>query len=649
MTEVKILELLKQPLSCSRFIKRLNADSKIPTITDAVKLVEGGDDAKKSGFHTPRSVSKGSHFAYCIPSDRKEYKQLLTNDKALKEFNLAPDDDLKKILDGEKVYYDTERGIFPYSSNYSGFQFGQFAGQLGDGRVVNLFDLKDMHGNWQTLQIKGSGLTPFSRFADGKAVVRSSIREFIISESLHAIGIPSTRALQLTLLPSTKARRGASMEMCANYCRFSPSWIRLGHFDTYRWKFDLDSMVRLSDYVIEEVFKEKLVDIDLNIFTKDYFPEDEGPTNDTMAINSKDCTKYDGMFRKVVTSNAECVAYWQAYGFLNGVLNTDNTSIMGLSMDYGPFSFMDRFDPTYTPNHDDSMKRYSFSNQPGVIWWNLLQFGQAISVLLGAGKHNLKTVLSAKDISSIDPGTQRQLLDRVNSVIGLSANEYKYTFTKKYCDLMAMRLGIDLQLPSEISEESVEVTARTVKEFLSTVVEPLLDLISHTKIDYNNFFLNLQKYNGSLSSEDGFLGLDPAYVSIFFDKDDYEILDDYFTRGANKTSDTRALLEQLQSLVSWTDVYKQRLHSANRREIATAVNPQFIPRSWIFEEVIDDITRQLRDADTLDLSGLQKLFKMSANPYNNQLWDEELRPDLHEKWQRQPQESQLMKQASCSS
>lgn len=660
MAETKILELLRQPsLSCSRFIKRLNADSKVSTIANAISLLEGGDEeAIKSGFHTPRQVSKGSHFAYCVPSNRKEYKPLLTSDKALQDLNLSKDDaELAKILDGESVHYDSERGIFPYSHNYSGFQFGQFAGQLGDGRVVNLFDLKDSKGTWQTLQIKGSGLTPFSRFADGKAVLRSSIREFVISEALHAIGIPSTRAIQLSLLPTTKAMRGASMEQCANYCRFSPTWIRLGHFDTYRWRFDLDSMVKLSDYVIEKVFHNKLVETDLNLFTKDYFPdEDDGNSNHTTAMNTRDGTKYDGMFRKVVTLNAECVAYWQAYGFLNGVLNTDNTSIMGLSMDYGPFSFMDRFDPTYTPNHDDSMKRYSFGNQPGVIWWNLLQFGQAISVLLGAGKHNLKTVLAAKEISNIDQGTQRQLLDRVNSMIGLCANEYKYTFTKKYCELMALRLGVRLDLPSPrvIEEEDMENSATTIKEFLSTVVEPLLELIRHTKVDYNGFFIGLQNYTGNffISGEGrSFDGLDPQYVSLFFSKEDYGILDDYFNDSSAKTqsSDTRANLEYLQSLATWTKNYKQRV-TAERTNIASAVNPQFIPRSWIFEEVIDDLAMQLRDAPTtLDLSRLQKLFKMSSNPYNPELWDNKLRADLQERWQKTPEESKLMKQASCSS
>lgn len=641
-----LVEALKNPLlSSSRLIKLLRADSKVPTVAAAIKLIETHGPIHES-FHTPRHVDKGAHFAYSIPQNRTGYSPLLVNEKALKDMNIIRDQELTKILDGETLYYDESRAIFPYSTNYAGFQFGQFAGQLGDGRVVNLFDLKDKSGEWQTLQIKGSGLTPFSRFADGKAVLRSSIREYIISESLHAIGIPSTRSLQLTLLPTTKAQRGGTVEPCANYCRFAPTWLRLGHFDIYRWKFDIQSMAKLSDYVIEEVFHNNIEQEDLNEYTIDYFPDEPGqPNPECTAIDSKSTTKYDLMFRKIVNLNAECVAYWQAYGFLNGVLNTDNTSILGLSIDFGPFSFMDQFDPQYTPNHDDSMRRYCFANQPGIVWWNLLQFGQAISVLLGSGKYNLPTVLKAKDIGDIDKGTQRQLLDRVNSLIHLCGNEYKYRFTSKYVELMAKRLGVDVD--AVIPEGDKQTRAKHINIFLKETIEPLLEVLQYTKVDYNNFFYKLEEYNGSQhvnnDSLDDFMGLNPHYVRLFFSAEEFALLGRYYCGEHTMNSDVKAALEYLQKIKQWTTTLG-KLPRSNAKH----VNPKFIPRSWMFEEVIDDLTLQLRDGHKPDLSALQKLSNMSTNPYDPAQWDQ-TRPDLQERWLQEQHPSKLMKQASCSS
>lgn len=218
-----IINALKNS-AASHFIKKLTADTSLSSIQEAINVVQqynATDPVRLKLFHTPRMVSQGAHFAFCLPTKKPHYKPLLLSQNALDEFNLVQDQDLEKILSGEKVYYSDS--IFPYSTVYSGFQFGSFAAQLGDGRVVNLFDLKDKcSGQWQTFQLKGAGMTPFSRFADGKAVLRSSIREFIMSEALHSIGIPSTRAMQLTLLPGTKAQR-RTQEPCAVVCRFAPS------------------------------------------------------------------------------------------------------------------------------------------------------------------------------------------------------------------------------------------------------------------------------------------------------------------------------------------------------------------------------------------------------------------------------------------
>lgn len=311
---ISILKALQQSGS-SKLIQRLNPDQTVPSIAKAIELIETHqltDPQRITAFHTPRFVSPGSHFSFTTPFQRPHYKPLLVATDTLRdEFQLDPttDPNLTKILSGAKVYYtDT---IFPYSLAYAGYQFGSFAGQLGDGRVHNLFSL-----NNQVFQLKGSGITPFSRFADGKALLRSSIREFIISGALHAMNVPSTRALQLTLLPGTRAlREGGRREPCAVVCRVAPSWIRLGSFDMFKWRPHLPGLVKLTDYCIDEVFqsgKDFPRELNWNRFDRDYFPDEEGQASASCSLPLDDVSQYDLFFRHVVNLNANTVAFWQA-------------------------------------------------------------------------------------------------------------------------------------------------------------------------------------------------------------------------------------------------------------------------------------------------------------------------------------------------
>lgn len=659
-----IMNVLKET-GTSRFIKCLTPDAMVPSVTKAIELVEqesskvDPESPREKAFHTPRIVSPGSHFAYTIPQRRPHYRPLIKSTLTHEELGLQADEKLEKLLSGEDVYIDGERGIFPYSMVYAGFQFGQFAGQLGDGRVVNLFDIKDSHGKYQTLQLKGSGMTPFSRFADGKAVLRSSIREFIICESLYQIGIPSTRALQLTLLPKTRATRGMAFEPTAVVCRVAPSWIRLGNFDMLRWKPDLKALLKLSNYTIDQVFgKETTALPDVNGFKEDQFA-DEG--DEARSIGDvTDTTKYDQLFRNVVRKNAECVAYWQTYGFMNGVLNTDNTSIMGLSIDYGPFSFLDRFDPAFTPNHDDVQGRYSFQNQPSVIWWNLVQFAQSIAILIGAGGKHIDSVIALQDdMKPLPAQVEEDVTKRANDLIGLVAHEYKYVFTTKYAQLMSQRLGIDLSLDtSEIAK-----TSTVVKDFCSTIMEPLLEILRKTEVDYNNFFVNLQNYKGPIFDEtNGVKGLDKNYIAIFFNTQQQIKLQTYYADEAHfldtDSGETRLLVEHLENLVTWSRLYKDLAPNQQERyEISKRFNPLFTPRSWIFDEVIDHFVdeqrSELNDPDApIDTAPLQKLLLMCSHPYDASKWEPALRPDLQESWasvEHAETADKLMKQASCSS
>ncbi|QLG71074.1 hypothetical protein HG535_0B01120 [Zygotorulaspora mrakii] len=672
-----ILKVLKES-GRSRFIKELTPDALVPTIEKAIKIAneeeqnqnddsESDQRLRDKAFHTPRTVSRGCHFAYTIPEKRPHYNTLLKSPSAHAALDLHMDDSLEKLLSGENFYYSASRGIFPYSTVYAGFQFGEFAGQLGDGRVVNLFDVIDSTATLQTLELKGSGLTPFSRFADGKAVLRSSIREFIISEALYNIGIPSTRALQITLLPGTRAQRGMISEPTAVVCRVAPSWLRLGSFDLFRWKPDLKGLLKLTDYTINEVFshgKEFPKNLSINIFKKDFFPyEDEAPR----PINTiEGVTQYDLLFRHVARKNANCVAYWQAYGFLNGVLNTDNVSIMGLSMDFGPFNFLDKYQPNYTPNHDDILGRYSYENQPAVIWWNIIQFAQSLSILIGAGKKHIGLVKSLQDtMGPLDKRVENEIVIRANDLTRAVNNEYKFIHLTKYAVLMSKRLGIELNIPETFTnKEEIEKSVQIVEKFRNDVLEPLFTILKRTQIDYNNFFVNLQNFKGGFIdiSEDGINGLNTKFASIFFSIEQLKKLRNFYAGNrrplTTDAGETRLITETYDELIKWANQCSNYIVDDDTRiSIAKKHNPLFIPRSWILQEVIDDFMHnqkaKLMNADEeVDTTLLQKLYLMSSNPFNPDRWDSSLKPEVEKRWANLndiDDPSKFMQKNSCSS
>lgn len=663
-----IVQVLKE-CGTSRIVKCLEPDRFLPSAGMAKDLYESQDaesaERKVAIFHTPRPVQADNghtpHFSFVAPEKRPFYKFMVHSPRALDDLGLTPDEELKKICQGEAVISDESRNIFPYSLAYAGFQFGEFAGQLGDGRVVNLFDVKDQAGDWQTLQLKGSGMTPFSRFADGKAVMRSSIREFVISEALNAIGIPSSRSLQISSLPRTRAKR-STFEPCAVVARFAPTWIRIGNFDLFRWKRDDTNLLRLSDYCIDEVFdggKNFPIDIDLNSFRFDHFrdPEEkEESAGDHVFQIEGGMTKYDLLYRHIVNLNAECVAYWQTYGFCNGVLNTDNTSIMGVSIDFGPFGFMDKFEPNYTPNHDDVGLRYSFANQPSVIWWNLVKLGEALVIPLGVGTK----YIDALETTSREEWSEEEIVnlsERATAMINLSGLEYKFRFTVKYADLMAKRLGIELDIPKKLLGNSLDDVSQKVMNFNFTFVEPLLRILRVSGVDYNHFFLNLQNYEGPFVDESGINGLDAGVVELFFRTEQVQKLNEYYAgKEANDSGETRKLVEEAELLSKWVQDYVKVIPEYSERHgVASKVNPQFVPRNYILEEVINHYTEEQRNAlndpeAVLDNRPLEKLVLMSTFPYDKNKWNSELLPELETKWTAtQHDEQLLMSQCSCSS
>ena len=249
-------------------------------------------------------------------------------------------------------------GADPLASVYSGHQFGQWAGQLGDGRALSLGDAESAQG-MQEIQLKGAGPTPYSRRGDGRAVLRSSIREYLCSEAMHGLGIATTRALCLTGSPQTVYREEA--ETAAVVTRVAPSFVRFGHFEHFAARGQHRELQNLADHVIHH-----------------HLPECRQRASD----GEHQGNVYAVLLQVVCERTARMLAQWQAVGFCHGVMNTDNMSILGLTLDYGPFQFLDGFNPRHICNHTDTQGRYAYHRQPNVAFWNLHCLGQALSPLI---------------------------------------------------------------------------------------------------------------------------------------------------------------------------------------------------------------------------------------------------------------------------
>ena len=256
---------------------------------------------------------------------------------------------IARYLGGEALLPGSE----PLAMKYTGHQFGVYNPELGDGRGLLLGEVVNKKGERWDLHLKGAGKTAFSRFGDGRAVLRSNIREYLISEAMHGLGIPTTRALAL-VGSEELAMRDGMMEPCATVLRVTPCHIRFGHFEHLYYTRQHDALKVLADYCLER-----------------YFPE-------CLAAEKP----YLAMYSEVVKRSAALVAKWQAYGFVHAVLNTDNMSLIGETFDYGPYTFMDSYKPDLVANGNDHQGRYAFANQPSIIQWNLSCLGQALLPLI---------------------------------------------------------------------------------------------------------------------------------------------------------------------------------------------------------------------------------------------------------------------------
>ncbi len=248
----------------------------------------------------------------------------------------------------------------PLAAVYSGHQFGVWAGQLGDGRALLLGEVAGPAGNFE-LQLKGSGMTPYSRMGDGRAVLRSSVREYLASAAMHGLGIPTTHAL--CLIGADNAVRRETMETAAVVTRVAPSLVRFGSFEHWASRNEKEHLRTLADYVVDRFYPECR-----------QAPPGEPDTEGGVYVR---------LLRAVLTRTAALMAQWQAVCFMHGVMNTDNMSILGLTLDYGPYGFMDAFDANHICNHTDTAGRYAWHAQPMVGHWNLYRLAEALRMLVG--------------------------------------------------------------------------------------------------------------------------------------------------------------------------------------------------------------------------------------------------------------------------
>jgi uncharacterized protein YdiU (UPF0061 family) len=274
-------------------------------------------------------------------------------------------------------------GMEPVAAIYAGHQFGSFVPQLGDGRAILLGEIANARGESWELQLKGAGLTAFSRFGDGRAVLRSTIREYLASEALHHLGVPSTRALAMTSSQEPVLRE--TRETAAVLVRMAPTFVRFGSFELFHYRKNTDAVKTLADYVIGR-----------------WFPQ---------AGTGDDC--YEHFFHSVVTRTAELMAAWQSVGFAHGVMNTDNFSIIGLTLDYGPYGFLDAYDPGFICNHTDQGGRYAFDRQPTIGLWNCYALANALISLID------KSVLEAA-LNTYEASYNHAYMKRMRAKFGLA-------------------------------------------------------------------------------------------------------------------------------------------------------------------------------------------------------------------------------------
>ncbi|APZ46209.1 SELO family protein [Polaribacter reichenbachii] len=458
-----------------------------------------------------RQVSEAV-FSYVNPKKTKAPKVIHVSQEMASELGITQEETktefFKEIVTGNRVYPNTK----PFAMCYGGHQFGNWAGQLGDGRAINLFEVEHQNKNWK-IQLKGAGETPYSRTADGLAVLRSSIREYLCSEAMFYLGIPTTRALSLSLsgdqvLRDVLYNGNPAYEKGAIVSRISPSFLRFGNFEIFTARKDVKNLKVLTDYTI-----------------KHHFSHLGNPSKET----------YINFFAAVSERTLKMIIHWQRVGFVHGVMNTDNMSILGLTIDYGPYGWLEGFDFGWTPNTTDRQnKRYRYGNQPNIGLWNLYQLANALYPI----------------IEEVEP---------LEAIL----NQYKIDFEKQSLQMMKSKLGLfvtdeddlkliqDLEDNLQLVETDMTIFFRNLSNFsddktgLKLIENAFYDLESiamDVKNRWNSWFKNYANRLAieRVSSEERkekMNAVNPKYVLRNYmaqlaidtaDKGDYTLIDELF-------------------------------------------------------------------------------------------------------------------------
>lgn len=457
--------------------------------------------------------------------------------------------------------------MFTYATRYGGHQFGHWAGQLGDGRAINLGQVQvsareeaDQRVRSWHLQLKGAGPTPYSRRGDGFAVLRSSVREFLCSEAMHYLGVPTTRALSL-MLTGEKVWRdmfyngNPAQEPGAVVCRVAPSFTRFGHFEILAMHEETELLITLLEYTLRYEDSDWLRDQGID-------PEQQAPLGAEV---------YGKWFVTVCQRTAELILHWMRVGFVHGVMNTDNMSVLGLTIDYGPYGWLEDFDPLWTPNTTDAQRRrYAYGKQPPIAQWNLMKFAQS-----------LFDVVDEEDLRT-----------------GL--NTFAQAYEVGWQTMMAQKLGC---VPKAVSAEAqIEAEA----EALEQLFDQLLALLQRTETDMTLFFRGLAEVPLVKAESAGErlmtpLPLDregplpaPLQNAYYGDVSDA-------VKGA---------------LMDWLTDYQQilvrlQIGDPSRRELMNQVNPKYVLRNYLAQEAIDLAVEG-------DYSRLQELLNVLKQPYTDQ-------------------------------
>ena len=360
--------------------------------------------------------------------------------------------DLENGIEQEQSFIDVFSGKLalqdssPFAMLYAGHQFGHLNPQLGDGRAIIIAEVINAQNKKWELQLKGSGVTPYSRGADGRAVLRSTIREYLCSEAMHGLGIPTTRALCMTASDDEIYRE--EIETGAILTRLAPSHVRFGSFEIFYYRHQYDHIRTLADHVIEHHYPELL--------------SSENP--------------YLALLTEIIKRTAKLIVQWQSVGFAHGVMNTDNMSILGLTLDYGPYGFLDAYDPSYICNHSDHEGRYAFEQQPNIGLFNVSCLAQALLPLIDKSP------------------------DKAAELAKKELENYQTIFVTEYSGIMRKKLGLEKEDKKD-----------------KKLLENILNLMTDDKVDHTIFFRYLCDFN----SDD--LTKNSAIRDIFIQRDDYDL------------------------------------------------------------------------------------------------------------------------------